>query len=126
VARRNLYEKTRLRRGATIGANATIVCGTTIGRYAFVAAGSTVTRDAPDYALMIGVPAVQGGWMSRHGHRLGRPGADGVMACPETGYRYREESPGRLRCLDLDEDEPLPSKLAIGWRGYHEFKGESR
>jgi UDP-2-acetamido-3-amino-2,3-dideoxy-glucuronate N-acetyltransferase len=126
VVRRSLYERTRLRRGATIGANATIVCGITVGRYAFVAAGSTVTRDTPDYALMIGVPAVQRGWMSRHGHRLGEPAADGVMVCPEAGYRYREEAPGRLRCLDLDEDEPLPAGLATGERSYHEFKEENR
>ena len=70
VNRHALYEKTTLRRGCTIGANATIVCGTTIGRYAFVAAGSVVTKDVPDYALVMGNPARQVGWMSRHGHRL--------------------------------------------------------
>ena len=64
VNRRNLYEKTVLRRGCTIGANATLVCGTTIGRYSFVAAGAVVTANVPDYALMMGVPARQVGWMS--------------------------------------------------------------
>jgi len=89
VSRHSLYEKTVIRRGATLGANATIVCGITIGRYAFVAAGSVVTKDVPDYALVLGNPARQHGWMSRHGHRLGDPDADGIMVCPESGLRYR-------------------------------------
>jgi len=67
VVRHNLYEKTTFRRGATVGANATIVCGIELGRYCFIAAGAVVTKDVPDYALMIGVPARQIGWMSRHG-----------------------------------------------------------
>ena len=109
IVRRHLYEKTLVRRGATVGANATIVCGTTIGRYAFIAAGAVVTRDVPDYALMIGVPARQVGWMSRHGHRLGEPDRDGCMRCPESGLRYQEVQPGLLRCLDHDESIPLPA-----------------
>ena len=96
VDRRDLYERTRFRRGATVGANATIVCGITLGRYCFVAAGSVVTKDVPDYALVVGNPARQRGWMSRHGHRLVDPDADGVMTCPESGLRYREGA-GRLR-----------------------------
>jgi UDP-2-acetamido-3-amino-2,3-dideoxy-glucuronate N-acetyltransferase len=108
VVRHHLYEETRISRGASVGANATIVCGHRIGRYAFIAAGAVVTRDVPDYALMMGVPARQVGWMSRHGYRLGPPDAQGIMTCPETGWRYREEAPGRLRCLDLDEAAPLP------------------
>jgi UDP-2-acetamido-3-amino-2,3-dideoxy-glucuronate N-acetyltransferase len=108
IVRHHLYEETRIGKGATIGANATIVCGHRIGRYAFVAAGAVVTRDVPDYALMMGVPAHQAGWMSRHGYRLGSPDAKGLMTCPESGWRYREEAPGRLRCLDLDEAAPLP------------------
>ncbi len=100
-----------MRRGATIGANATIVCGATLGRYAFIAAGAVVRGDVPDYALMIGVPARRRGWMSRHGHRLGNPDADGVMVCPESGWRYKEVEPGVLRCLDWPEDEPLPGKV---------------
>jgi len=109
IVRRHLYEKTLIRKGATIGANATIVCGSTIGRYAFIAAGAVVTCDVPDYALMMGVPARQVGWMSRHGHRLGKPDSQGIMVCPESGLRYREVEPGVLRCLDLDESAPLPA-----------------
>lgn len=120
VLRKHLYEKTLIRRGATIGANATIVCGTEIGRYAFVAAGAVVTRDVPDYALMLGNPARQRGWMSRHGHRL-NPDAEGLAVCPESGLRY-VLSDGRLRCLDLDEDSPLPPELARGDASYQQYK----
>ncbi|MRG92533.1 acyltransferase [Polyangium spumosum] len=115
--RRGLYEKTLIRRGATIGANATIVCGTTVGRYAFVGAGALVTRDVPDYALVTGVPARRTGTMSRHGQKLGRPGPDGVMVCPESGYRYRVEG-GIVRCLDLDEEAPLPSGGRAAGKAY--------
>jgi UDP-2-acetamido-3-amino-2,3-dideoxy-glucuronate N-acetyltransferase len=120
VNRHTLYEKTRLRRGCSIGANATIVCGVTIGRYAFVAAGAVVTRDVPDYGLVAGVPAQRRGWMSRHGQRL-RSGADAVWVCPESHFRYREVE-GQLRCLDLDEDAPLPPELRQGTRSYREFQ----
>ncbi len=122
VVRRSIYEQTVLRRGATIGANATIVCGVAIGRYAFIAAGAVVAGDVPDYALMMGVPARQAGWMSRHGHRLEKPDDDGAMTCPESGYRYKEASPGVLRCLDLKEDAPLPDELAKGTQSYDQFK----
>jgi UDP-2-acetamido-3-amino-2,3-dideoxy-glucuronate N-acetyltransferase len=122
VNRHSLYEKTVIRRGASVGANATLVCGITVGRYAFVAAGAVVASDVPDYALMIGVPARQNGWMSRHGHRLADPDAEGVMTCPESGYRYREVEPGVLKCLDLDEDAPLPPELAVGDKAYDDFK----
>jgi UDP-2-acetamido-3-amino-2,3-dideoxy-glucuronate N-acetyltransferase len=126
VNRHSLYETTRLRRGCTIGANATVVSGVTVGRYAFVGAGSVVTKDVPDYALVVGNPGRQVGWMSRHGHHLGSPDADGVTRCPESGYRYRETSPGALRCLDLDEDAPLPAELSKGTKFYRELKGESK
>jgi UDP-2-acetamido-3-amino-2,3-dideoxy-glucuronate N-acetyltransferase len=106
VVRRHLYEKTLVRRGASIGANATIVCGATIGRYAFVAAGAVVRGNVPDYALVAGVPAVFKGWMSRHGHRL-RAAEDGVFRCPESGWRYQEVDAGVLRCLDYPEDRAL-------------------
>jgi len=122
VVRRGIFEKTLIRRGATIGANATVVCGITIGRYAFIAAGAVVAKDVPDYAMMVGVPARRIGWMSRHGHRLGSPDAEGVMRCPESGYRYREVEPGVVRCLDLDEEAPLPPELAVGSKTYDEFK----
>lgn len=105
----------------SFGANATVVCGVTIGRYAFIAAGAVVVNNVPDYALMVGVPARQAGWMSRHGHRLRQPDADGVMTCPESGFRYREIEPSRLRCLDLDEDEALPTALAVGDKSHDEF-----
>jgi UDP-2-acetamido-3-amino-2,3-dideoxy-glucuronate N-acetyltransferase len=108
IVRRGQYQTTRVRRGATIGANATIVCGSTIGRYAFVAAGSVVTKaEVPDYALMAGVPAKRKGWMSRHGHKLGKPYGEGIMTCPESGWRYREVEADVVRCLDHPEDSPL-------------------
>src|SRR6266516_1207853 len=122
VNRHSLYEATTLKRGCTIGANATIVCGLTIGRYAFVAAGSVVTKSVPDYALVVGNPARQVGWMSRHAHRLNSPDSEGVMQCPETGYRYREIAPGVLRCLDLDEEGPLPAERSKSIASYKEFK----
>lgn len=108
IVRHHLYERTQVRRGATIGANATIVCGSTVGRYAFIGAGAVVTGDVPDYALMLGVSARQRGWISRHGHRLLSPDGEGIMLCPESGWRYHEAAPGVLRCLDWPEDEPLP------------------
>jgi UDP-2-acetamido-3-amino-2,3-dideoxy-glucuronate N-acetyltransferase len=108
IVRRSQYEQTRVLKGASVGANATIVCGSVVGRYAFIAAGAVVTRDVPDYALMIGVPARRAGWMSRHGYRLSAPDAEGIMTCPVSGLRYREEAADRLRCLDLEEDAPLP------------------
>jgi UDP-2-acetamido-3-amino-2,3-dideoxy-glucuronate N-acetyltransferase len=125
VTRHSLYETTRLKRGCTIGANATIVCGVTIGRYAFVGAGSVVTKSVPDYALVIGNPTRQIGWMSRHGHRLDSPDSNGVMRCPEVGYRYKEINRGVLRCLDLDEEAPLPIELSNGTKSYRQLKEEA-
>ena len=90
VVRKNEYRRTLVRRGATLGANSTIVCGTTIGAHAFVGAGAVVSRDVPDFALMVGVPARRIGWMSRHGERLALPASGGgEAACPATGERYR-------------------------------------
>ncbi len=120
VKRHSLYEKTLLRRGATVGANATIVCGITLGRYAFIAAGAVVSKDVPDYGCIMGVPGRLHGYMSRHGHRL-RFDAAGFAICPESGYRYQLNG-GICRCLDLDEDAPLPSTLAIGSQSYDSFK----
>lgn len=122
VVRHKLYEKTLIRRGATVGANATIVCGIELGRYCFVAAGAVVTKNVPDYAMVAGVPAGQSGWMSRHGLPLKNPDADGVMACPESGYRYKKVESGVLKCLDLDEEKPLPSELAVGKVPYRQMK----
>lgn len=125
VVRRDLYEKTLLRRGCSIGANATVVCGITIGRYAFVAAGAVVAKDVPDYALMVGIPARKKGWMSRHGHMLKNPDAAGIMVCPESGLRYQLAGLAdteNLRCLDLDEEASLPAELASGSKVYDDFK----
>lgn len=122
IVRHGLYEKTVFRRGATVGANATVVCGIELGRYCFIAAGAVVAKDVPDYALMVGVPARQAGWMSRHGIRLLKPDSNGIMICAESGYRYREVEPGVLKCLDLSEDEPLPPDKAIVTKRYDEFK----
>jgi UDP-2-acetamido-3-amino-2,3-dideoxy-glucuronate N-acetyltransferase len=112
VRRRHQLAATRVRRGATIGANATLVPGVTIGRHAFVGAGAVVTRDVPDYALVLGVPARRRGWAGRLGHRL-EPTGDGLFTCPESGHRYRLDG-GALRCLDLDEDAPLAEPWTTG------------
>ena len=90
VIRKDQYRRTLVKRGATLGANCTIVCGSTVGEHAFVAAGAVVNRDVKAYALVAGVPARQIGWMSRHGERLALPmrGND-EASCPATGERYR-------------------------------------
>jgi UDP-2-acetamido-3-amino-2,3-dideoxy-glucuronate N-acetyltransferase len=107
IVRHSQYQLTRVRRGATLGANSTIVCGATVGRYAFIGAGAVVRGDVPDYALMLGVPARRKGWMSRHGHRLEKQDAEGNLVCPESGWRYQETEPNVLRCLDWPEDKAL-------------------
>jgi UDP-2-acetamido-3-amino-2,3-dideoxy-glucuronate N-acetyltransferase len=84
-----------------------------------------VSKDVPDYALMISNPARQTGWMSRHGHPLGTPDDQGILYCPETGFRYKEALPGVFRCLDLDEDAPLPPELTTGTKPYVDFKTKS-
>lgn len=126
IIRHTLYEKTVIRRGATIGANATIVCGIELGRYCFIAAAALVAKDVGDYALMMGVPARQVGWISRHGIRLPRPDSTGIMICPESGYRYKEVEAGVLKCLDLDEETPLPADKAHGTLSYDEFKKQAK
>lgn len=87
VNRRNQYTKTLVKKGATIGANATIVCGHDIGEYAFIGAGAVVTKNVPAYALIIGNPARQTGWMSAYGHKL-TFNAQGEATCPESGEKY--------------------------------------
>src|SRR6516225_11461580 len=124
VNRHSLYEKTLIRRGATIGANATIVCGVTVGRYAFVGAGAVVTRNIPDYALVVGNPAKQKGWMSRHGLPL-VPAEGGVSCCPESGLRYKSGGGEGMKCIDLPEESPLPERLATGKKPYSYFKRTS-
>jgi UDP-2-acetamido-3-amino-2,3-dideoxy-glucuronate N-acetyltransferase len=100
VERKSEFAPTLVKRGATIGANATIVCGVTIGRYAMIGAGAVVTRDVPDYALVVGTPARRRGWVSRTGEVLGPD-----LVCPRTGERYRERA-GAL--------EPIASKQDNG------------
>ncbi len=90
IPRRDEYRDTVVRRGATLGANCTIVCGVSIGEYAFVGAGAVVTHDVPAFALVVGVPARQAGWMSRYGERLDLPlQGEGEAVCAKTGERYR-------------------------------------
>ncbi len=91
IERKSEFRKTLVKRGATIGANATIICGKTLGAYCFIGAGAVITDDVPDYALMVGVPAKRIGWMSRAGVRLGPD-----LVCPLEGARYRETLDGRL------------------------------
>ena len=89
VPRKDEYKDTQISRGATLGANSTIVCGVTIGKYAFVGAGAVVNRDVPDFALVIGVPARHVGWMSRHGEQLSLPlKGEGEALCDKSGDRY--------------------------------------
>ena len=94
VSRKHEYQKTLVRRGASIGANATILCGVTLREYAFIGAGAVVTSDVPAYALMVGVPARRVGWMCQCGERL--PVSGGTGACAACGARYEEQG-GALR-----------------------------
>jgi UDP-2-acetamido-3-amino-2,3-dideoxy-glucuronate N-acetyltransferase len=88
VIRKNEYRQTLVKHGASIGANATIVCGITIGRFAFIGAGAVVTKDIADYALVMGNPARQTGWMSEMGHKL-KFNTEGLAVCPESQEKYR-------------------------------------
>ena len=85
IVRKDEYRKTIVKRGASIGANATIVCGNNLGKYCFIAAGAVVTKDVPDFGLMVGSPARRIGWMSKAGIKLGED-----LICPDTGDKYKE------------------------------------
>jgi UDP-2-acetamido-3-amino-2,3-dideoxy-glucuronate N-acetyltransferase len=91
IIRKGQYVNTYVGKGATIGANATIVCGNNIGKYAFIGAGAVVTKDVPDYSLWIGNPARQTGWISEYGHKL-EFNDEGIATCPESGERYQLKS----------------------------------
>lgn len=91
VNRRNDYQKTTVKKGATIGANATIVCGNDLGEYCFIGAGSVITKEVKNYALMVGNPAKQIGWMSEFGHRL-EFDESGIADCPESKEKYKLEN----------------------------------
>jgi UDP-2-acetamido-3-amino-2,3-dideoxy-glucuronate N-acetyltransferase len=101
-----------------VGANATIICGVTLGRYAFVAAGSVVTKDVPDYGFVVGVPARDRGFISRHGHPLVL--VSGEAVCPESGLRYRLDQDGSLRCVEVSEDASLPQEMRAGQMSYRD------
>jgi UDP-2-acetamido-3-amino-2,3-dideoxy-glucuronate N-acetyltransferase len=89
IERKSEYRNTLVKKGATLGANCTIVCGSTIGEYAFVGAGAVINKDVKPYALMVGVPAKQIGWMSEYGEQIPLPTrGDGDYTCPHTGHRY--------------------------------------
>jgi UDP-2-acetamido-3-amino-2,3-dideoxy-glucuronate N-acetyltransferase len=100
VSRKNEYQRTIVKRGAAIGANATIVCGVTLGEYSFIGAGAVVTSDVPPFGLMVGVPARRVGWMCQCGERLHVVGDQGE--CPRCGWRYRERA-GRLDAIARPE-----------------------
>lgn len=91
ISRKEQFMETYVGKGATIGANATIICGHRIGRYAFIGAGAVVTKDVPDFALVVGNPARQTGWVSEYGHKLSFD-ETGVAVCPESGKKYRIEN----------------------------------
>lgn len=105
IARKDEYRDTLVRRGASLGANCTIVCGITVGEYAFIGAGAVVNRDVPDYALMLGVPARQAGWMSAYGEQLDLPLAgSATTVCAHTGDVYRLQENAVTRDPGSDKD----------------------
>ena len=98
IPRKHAYQPTLVKKGATVGANATVICGHVIGAYAMIGAGAVVTKDVPDYALVVGNPARRIGWVSAYGHRL-HFDADGIARCPESKERYFLEDDKVMKCL---------------------------
>lgn len=123
IVRRHLYETTVVERGATVGANATIVCGVRIGAFAFIGAGAVVTRDVPAYGRILGVPGRQSGWVSRHGHPLHFDNEQGTAQCPESGLKYHLKD-GKVTCADVEEGSPLPASMRQGQQSYPSVKGK--
>ncbi|HET7541377.1 MAG TPA: hypothetical protein VFK05_15985 [Polyangiaceae bacterium] len=107
ISRRYELTPTRVRRGASLGADSTVICGADLDRYALLGAGAVVSGQHPDYALLLGVPARRVTCVGRHGHRLEAGDGAGNFVWPETGFRYRESESGTLSCLDHPEDLPL-------------------
>ena len=118
-----LYERTAAPARLHIGANATVVCGVTVGRYAFVAAGAVVTRDVPDYALMVGVPGPAAGLDEPPRAPPAAAGCGRHDDLPGERAALPGGRAGVLRCLDLDEEAPLPPELSSGRREYGAFRG---
>ena len=104
IPRKDEYRPTLVRRGATIGANATIVCGVTVGEFAFIGAGAVITEDVPAFALMLGVPAKRAGWMSRFGERMAFESTDDEYICPHLGDVYTLKN-DKVECIKGDKDK---------------------
>ena len=109
IIRKNDYQKTLIRRGATIGANSTIICPSEIGQYSFIGAGATVKGNVPAYALMVGIPAIQKGWVGRHGYKLKKTKNPRIFTCEYSKWNYSLSESGILKCLDWPEENPLES-----------------
>ena len=107
IVRKNNYQKTIVKKGATIGANATIICPAEIGQYAFIGAGAVVKGIVPPYALMVGIPAVQKGWIGRHGYLLQPTKNKNIFKCDYSNWDYEISKSGILKCLNWPEEKPL-------------------
>tara|TARA_Y100001960_G_C14764681_1_gene876205 strand:- start:449 stop:1072 length:624 start_codon:yes stop_codon:yes gene_type:complete len=107
IVRKNNYQKTIVKKGATIGANATIICPAEIGQYAFIGAGAVVKGIVPPYALMVGIPAVQKGWIGRHGYLLQSTKNKNIFKCDYSNWDYELSKSGILKCLNWPEEKPL-------------------
>lgn len=122
INRKNLYETTIVKRGASIGANSTIICGIELGCYSFVAAGSVVKHNVGDFVLVKGVPAKFYGYMTRHGHKF-FPRDEEIFTCPESGLRYKVCNDYQYAvCLDYDNYAELTEELRLGTKPYSSFK----